>query len=298
MSTERGRGEGDGVHPEHTDTTSPTPPSIPSLPDFLTRERERCLRTVREATVQEITCITSYLARKTVIAVQSGWVPHRDQEWIQVQTAASFLDYPPTEASENARADRIRIIAEITKTFTRLSAPPHSTLDEIRKGLPWEPEDTDEEIDAQGQDIFDTWEPPPPDPALVRLHALNCAQYPWITYRLGYRPIPVEGQEPAEDPKPERHALTLTSCRKARERAKEREIYILPRWAACLNLMYQEIVAEIGLWPEQRDVNGERVYSIDRIVNAKGYRPGNLRWADKSQQRDNQERNGQTRVSG
>jgi hypothetical protein len=38
-------------------------------------------------------------------------------------------------------------------------------------------------------------------------------------------------------------------------------------------------------------VNKERVFTLHRIKNRLGYRPGNLKWADKSEQRDEQDRN-------
>jgi hypothetical protein len=118
-------------------------------------------------------------------------------------------------------------------------------------------------------------------------------QYPWIAYGLGYGPPPVPLRVSTQTIRPERHAFTLISCRKARERAQEKGRPIHPAWATSLSVMYDDVVKEIGFCPEDAYPNGTRVFTLDRFPKpARGYVPGNIRWADKSQQRDNQERNG------
>jgi len=204
-------------------------PHSPPLPEWIVRQREQALRTVREATVQEIACLFSAQVRATVLRIQMGRVPTFDQEWIAVQTAASFLDSPPTEQGQEARSNREVMIIQIIKAHARLSAPrpDPSTIE-----LCWDPERTQEEADEEIRCILDNWTP---DPKFAAEHAQHCAQYPWITYRLGYRTSPVEIIEPIAPPRPlrpEKDRFTLMSVRKARERARDRDQPIDARWEA------------------------------------------------------------------
>jgi hypothetical protein len=122
--------------------------------------------------------------------------------------------------------------------------------------------------------------------------------HPWTAFRLKIGPDPTSDAYRTAVPKPvkpPRDLFTYTSVKKARERAADSDgrIKILPRWASYQSAMYDEVVAEIGICPPDVDANDVRVYTLDRFPKlTRGYVPGNIRWADKSQQRDNQARNG------
>src|SRR5262245_26425808 len=123
--------------------------------------------------------------------------------------------------------------------------------------------------------------PPSPDPHLLAEHRGDCRVYPWICSRLGYCPPPV-GSPPATESRPvqaPRDRFTLTSCRKARDRAKEHGHPIEPHWAASVPVMYTDLVESIGICPPDVNEDGRRVFTLDRIKNKLGYVPGNLRWA-------------------
>jgi hypothetical protein len=53
-------------------------------------------------------------------------------------------------------------------------------------------------------------------------------------------------------------------------------------------LFAEDIHREIGPRPEGRDEKGRALYELDRVNNDLGYRPGNVRWADRKTQRANQ----------
>jgi hypothetical protein len=273
-------------------------PSSPPLPDFVLQKRQQALRTVREATQEEIACLFNRQDRSVVIRVQGGWLPSTATHWQSVMTTASFLDHAPTEQGQEARENRDHLVAEIRKAHARLTAPPPD-LSSIEIEREW-PGEEDWEYEARCREIR-SQPPPPPDPALVAKHQQNCSLYPWITFRLGYRTSPVVLVEPVEAPRPvrpPRDPFTLMSVRKARERARTRGTLIDPRWEVSTDTMYLDVVAEIGTCPPMVDPDGKRVYTLDRYPKPKrGYVPGNIRWANKSEQRDNQQRNGQTRAS-
>ena len=218
--------------------------------------------------------------RTTILRAQAGEPVHK---WA-VRTAASFLDDSPDERGQDARENRDLLIAEITKTHDRLSVCPGPV--EIEKDYHETRAEYEERcrlIEAEG--------PPPPDPTLVAKHAQHCARYPWITFYLGYRTSPVEIPDSVEPPrpvKPPRDRFTAMSIRKARERARTRGTLIDPRWEASAEVMYLDVVAEIGTCPPMVDADGQRVFTLDRYPKPKrGYVPGNIRWANKSEQRDN-----------
>jgi hypothetical protein len=50
----------------------------------------------------------------------------------------------------------------------------------------------------------------------------------------------------------------------------------------------EDILSEIGPRPEGTDKRGRALYSFDRIDNERGYEPGNVRWATRSEQIKNQ----------
>jgi len=260
-------GDGGGVV---VTIASPSPPP--------TAEYNRALKTVRQATTSEIACLFNRQDRVTILKVQSG---EPVAEW-SVRAAASFLDHPPTEQGREAREGRDRLIIDIRKTHERLSVrPTPPEMIEIEQ-FPGEPRD---EYEARCESIRS--HVPEPDPVLVARHADHCSRYPWITFYLGYRTSPVPNLATASEPKQARDALTAMSVRKARERARTRTILIDPRWKASSETMYLDIITEIGICPPMVDVHGKRVYTLDRIVNKRGYVPGNIRWADKSQQTEN-----------
>lgn len=53
-------------------------------------------------------------------------------------------------------------------------------------------------------------------------------------------------------------------------------------------LFAEDVYREIGPRPRGKDKNGRVLYEFDRVDNDLGYRPGNVRWADKKTQRANQ----------
>jgi hypothetical protein len=323
---ERGGDGGADVETNEAPLTPPSPPSaptVPLVPDFIVREREQALQTLREITPQEIASLSSYPARKTIIGVRHGWIPQREIEWNAVLAAASFVDHPWTAQGKNARSGRRVLIAEIKDTVRKMASPPvviqqvpvvdlsRFDDDEYLAGGELVPESVspilamvrerersinrghvlDEEIDPD-----EIYGPPLPDPALVARHAEHCASHPWITFYLGYRPSPISEPLVIEDPvkviRAPRDRLTLMSCRKARERHRERGIPMEPDWVASLDVMYRDVIAAIGVCPADVDEYRQRIFTLDRYPKPKrGYTRGNLRWADKSQQRDNQARN-------
>jgi hypothetical protein len=79
--------------------------------------------------------------------------------------------------------------------------------------------------------------------------------HPWTAYRLKVGPDPTSDAYRTAVPKPvkvARDLFTYTSVKKARERAANSEgrIKILPRWDRYQSVMYDDVVAAIGICPD------------------------------------------------